>query len=285
MTDLIKGFCADLINSAVEDVSGILMSGFEGTLHAETLVAGSPLTVEVVENIYQYIYSVAGALLVLKFLFKGFSIYILWRDGDADSSPQDMVIGAIQAVITVIAFPYLYDVMANVTSELTMGILSYLRLESPGTLGAGLGDAVIALIPSLAVTLCETIVMIVYLVLTFVLYIKLLQRGFELLILRLGVPFACMGLIDSDYGAWKGYIQVLIKSLLTSVVQVVMLSLSMIMVATSHIIVGIAIIGTAFSAPVIMQQFMVPTARGGGITNKIYTTSMAVRAIRGIKGG
>lgn len=287
MTEIIQGFFADLVNSTVDFFNSQMMATFESVLRVETLAEGSTvLSEDVVASVYQYIHAFAAALIVLKFLYKGFTIYILWRDGDADSSPQDMLVGSIQAIVTVIAFPMIYNIISKVTVEFTNTILSLIRLPGGGQTisGGGAGEA-LALIPIVGMTLANIVVVLIYLVLFAVLYVKLLQRGFELLILRLGIPFACMGLLDSDYGVWRSYIQVLFKTLFTSVIQLVTLSVSLTMVATGHIIIGIVLISVAFSAPLILQQVLVPTSRGGGVVNKIYTGSMTVRAIRGLMGG
>lgn len=279
MMDLIKGFFVDALTEAGATFNEQLLGTLESMLRIETLPATSGLlTVTVVEKVYQYIYTFAIALVVLKFLFKGFQIYVLWRDGDADSSPQDMLVGAVQATVVIVVFPFLYEIMADITMEFTRGILSLLSVSPDSEIGITMG------INLLTLGLAELIIEIIYLILFAVLYVKLIQRGFELLILRLGVPFACLGLIDSDFGIWKSYMQIFYKTLFTSAIQIVLLSLSMPVVELGHPIIGIAIISTAFAAPNILQQFMVPTGRGGGLTNKIYTGTMAVRAIRGLAG-
>lgn len=280
MTDLIKGFFVDALNEAGATFDDKLISTLKSMLRIETLPATSGiLSGSVVEEIYQYIYTYVILLVVLKFLWKGFQIYVLWRDGDADSSPQDMLMGAIQAVVVTVGFPYLYGIMADGTTEFANGVLSLLHVTSDSEIGITIGANIATL------GLVELIIEIIYLVLFAVLYVQLIKRGFELLILRLGVPFACMGLIDSDFGVWKSYLQTFWKTLFTSVIQIILLSISMPVVELGHPIIGIAIISTAFSAPNIMQQFMVPTGRGGGVVNKIYTGSMAIRAVRGLAGG
>lgn len=279
MGDLVKGFVVDILNDGISWLNENLLNALSGVLKVEELMAskGTILTANFVEAVYQYIYTFAIALVVLKFLYKGFTIYTLWRDGDADSSPQDMLMGAMQATVVMVVFPFLYDYMANITQEFADGLMGFLGFTIDDEVGWGILNA--------AGGIVECIIMLIYLILFAVMHIKLIQRGFELLILRLGVPFACIGMIDSDYGVWKSYIQVLYKTLFTSVIQIFLLSMSMLLVSVGHIIIGMAVIGAAFSAPNIMQQFMVATGRGSGVGSKIYTTSMAIRAIRGIAGG
>lgn len=235
---------------------------------------GTTISTKTFTAAYRYIYSIVIGLLILKFLWKGFSIYILWRDGDADNSPQDMLTGVGQALITSIAFPQLYNIIADIAGEFSERLMNVFGLA-----GSELYEWESA---NLGVGLVEFFFMLVYLVLLIVLYVRMIQKGFELFILRLGVPFACMGLIDSDYGIFKSYMQTLFKSVFTAVIQVVLLSASLPVMVLLHPIWGIAIICTAFATPTLLQQFLVATGRGSGITQKIYSGAMTVRAIKGV---
>lgn len=227
--------------------------------------------------LYWYIYGVVASFVILKFLWKGFSIYILWRDGDADSSPQGMLTGAIQATVFIVAFPALYNIMVDVTLEIGNGILSILGIGLEATLGA---------ITVASFGLFNILVFLIFLVVAFVLRVKLIGRGFELLIMRIGVPFACLGLLDSDYGVFKSYMQTFYRALFTTVIQVAMLDISFLLMEGENFVLGFASIGTAFNAPLLMQQFLVAIGRGGGgLTQKFYTGSMAIRAVGMLKGG
>ena len=42
---------------------------------------------------------------------------------------------------------------------------------------------------------------LVFVIVYFILYFQFLMRGLEILILRVGMPLACVGLIDNDKGA------------------------------------------------------------------------------------
>lgn len=254
----------------------LLNSHLEGFLRVEVIMGqrGTTISTETFTTAYQYIYSFVIGLLILKFLWKGFSIYILWRDGDADNSPRDMLTGSLQAVITAIAFPYLYNIIADVAGEFAKKIMNVFGLA-----GSNLYEWESA---NLGVGIVEFFLMLVYLILLIVLYIRMIQKGFELFILRLGIPFACMGLIDSDYGIFKSYIQTMFKAVFTAIVQVVLLSASLPVMVLLHPIWGIAMICEAFAVPALLQQFLTATGRGGGITQKIYSGAMTLRALKGV---
>lgn len=280
MGELISGFLVDLLNDVFTAFDNSLLKMLRDMLLVEDLVDGI-VTAGTLKEVYTFIYTTAVSLVVLKFLFKGFQIYILWRDGDADSSPQEMLVGAVQAAIIMFGFPTLYKIMANITAWFADEIISRFGLAASDDL----------LFNPIAVTagLFVLILLIVYAVLALGVAIMLLRRSFELLILRLGIPFACVGLVDSDGGIFKTYVQTLFRALFTSVIQICLFSLSVRFLvggitSFNNIIFALATVAAAFSSPTLMQQILIPTRGGGGIVNKVYMGSMAVRAVRGFIG-
>lgn len=284
MTAIFSALLSDLINSAFTAFDEVMIWLLDGMLHVEHLAdsaVSSIITDGVITELYQFVYTLAWGLLILKFLFKGFEIYILWRDGDADASPQDMLIGSVEAVAVMLVFPFLYDVMAEVTVWFATGLMDRMGLSTWASFPlknleelTGLGIIFLLL-------------MLVYLILLVVLIVKLIQRGFELLVMRLGVPISCLGLIDSDKGLFKGYIQTFYKAMFTSVIQIVLMSFSLRVIVTPsllNLLCGIAVITTAFATPMMMQQLLVSVGHGGGMSQKIYSVSMAANAIRGLAG-
>lgn len=281
MTEIFTGLLSDLLNNAFETLDGSMLWMLEGMLRVETLGDGALshiLTDGNLSDLYSFVYLFSCSLMALKFLFKGFEVYVLWRNGDADNSPQDMLIGMVQAVVVMIAFPLLYDMMVEITVWFAQGIMSRFGLAPNGGIG---------LIGFVVKGLFLIILTLIYVIMALVLCVMLIKRGFELLILRIGMPLACLGLLDSDYGIFRNYTQILYRTLFTSVIQVTLFSLSVrVMTAPEliNIILAIAILMTAFSTPTLMQQILIPGGRGGGITHKIYTTSMAVRGVRSLFG-
>lgn len=283
MGSLLTELLSSLVNDSVSGFDQILSSILSGILKIEALmntIAAASITVLSIQSVYDFLYGAAGGLLILKFLWKGFQIYILWRDGDADNSPQDMLIGAVQAIVTILVFPYLYDIMVKITMQLADGIMA--RFGMPSDTGSTLPPISLE-----GISLFLLLIFVIYIVMLFLMTILLIRRGFELLVLRLGVPFACMGLIDSDGGLFKSYMQIFFKTMFTSIIQITLLSLSLRFAATLsllNLLCAIAAISTAFKTPALMQQMLVPTGQGGGITNKIYTGSMALRSIKSLIG-
>ncbi|MEA4954822.1 MAG: DUF6102 family protein [Pseudoflavonifractor sp.] len=280
MGDLICGFLADLLNDVFRSFDGVLLKMLRNMLKVEDLLDGI-VTAGTIHDVYTFIYGAAVSLVVLKFLLKGFQIYILWRDGDADSSPQEMLVGSIQAAVVMVGFPAVYDMMANITTWFTEELISHF--------GIAVGEDLLFNPITVTAGLFVLILLIVYVVLAFGVAIMLLRRSFDLLVLRLGIPIATIGLVDSDGGVFKVYFQTLLRALFTSIIQIVLFSLSVRLLvggimSFENIIFAIATVASAFSSPALMQQILIPTGRGGGVVNKIYTGASAVRAVRGLIG-
>ena len=111
----------------------------------------------------------------------------------------------------------------------------------------------------------------------------MLGQGVELLIFRLGIPFAVVGLVNSDGGAWKPYIQMLFKQAATILVQYFCIVIGTYVISTltiTGIVVGIAFEVTAFTAPRLLAQFMPPSG-GSGLAQKAHTIAMVMRAFGG----
>lgn len=75
-----------LLNGSLVYIDSLLKDIIPISLYAEkymTLTTGANL----LENLYDIVFSFGVALMVLKFLKKGFEIYVLWTDGDPDEEP------------------------------------------------------------------------------------------------------------------------------------------------------------------------------------------------------
>lgn len=87
-------------------------------------IVDNPLTAQLIVSLYRYVYFAVLALVVLKFLWKGFQVYILWRDGDAEVSPHNLLMGAVIALVAALAFPTLYDIGVSATVSIGNGLIT-----------------------------------------------------------------------------------------------------------------------------------------------------------------
>ena len=77
------------------------------------------------------------------------------------------------------------------------------------------------------------------------LYIQFLTRGLEILILRIGLPLACVGLMDNDNGIFRSYIQKFFQSTMAVLVQIVLAKLGVALMLNTHVFWGLAALVTS----------------------------------------
>ena len=118
---------------------------------------------------------------------------------------------------------------------------------------------------------------LIYLIGYLWLYLKLIGRGIEMLVLRLGIPIAALGLVNSDSGIFPSYVQIILKQMATSIVQVALMYLSFRLAmrfTLTNILMGFAVLLVAFRTPVILSQVLSPQRQGGGVGQKLHTALM-----------
>lgn len=291
MFNIFQAFFKDLLNAMVNQYltafEVMVGSLFRSAFMLETLpgIDSAVLSVVVVQHAFNVIYGFMVLLLALKLLWKGFKVYILWRDGEAETPPGEMVIGAVFGMIIAVAFPVLYEIAVSVAMEISDALLSVLSVGGSTNSGNWLTNVIsnFKVLPD-ASDPTFVLLTVIFLVILIVLIGKLLLQGAELLIWRLGVPLAVIGLVDSDGGAWKPYIQMLFRELATLLVQYFCIILGTHLIAghtTTGVSMGIAFEILAFNAPKLLSQFMIPSGGGGGFSQKLSTAAMVIRVFRG----
>lgn len=266
MTDLLTDLIVDLIGS----VDGAINSAFNGLMelcfNAEyqlTHILGQQVIS--LESLKILIFSVALSLIILKFLKKGFDIYILWTEGEADTPPLTFIVYFIRAVVTLICSMLLYDWLVTVVQDIGQKMLESLNvaetMDITGTI-AGLASS----------GLFSGIMSIIALVMLFVLWVQFIIRGAEIFVLKLVFPLACVGLVNADGGVFTQYIGKLFKSMLTVLIQILCCKLGLLLLFSGQLIYTIAMIILAIKTPKMLQEFMLGGG-GGGISNVIITAS------------
>lgn len=275
------GIMEDFLNSLMLESAVPMQEMFNSMtnlmLYAEQYIS------DIIDNnsivkIYYAIYIFFLSLLALKVLKKGFSVYILWKDGDADTSPKEMLISILQAIVTAAAFPYLYDYLAQTTFWLSDTIIMLLfgtapNLEYPLQ---GLWDVLLAVPNGLFTALMS----VVYIICLIIFWFQILRRSIEMLILRLGFPLACIGLIDSDSGVFKPYVKLIFQAALTIVVQVICFNLSLMLIKTLNSIFAIGAIAAAINGPALLSTMLVGTGGSGNPGQKVHQSVMIYNAFK-----
>lgn len=117
-------------------------------------------------------------------------------------------------------------------------------------------------------------------------YFQNLGRGIEMFILRLGMPFACIGLLNPDGGVFKGYFQKMIKIGFTVIVQLLLLRFTVALLGKYHLVMALATVLMAYKTPGILNEFMATAGNGYyGTRGAMRMTTMTSVISKGMKGG
>ena len=267
-----------ILNGAVAFIDEMLSDLVPMTLNADQymIAAGGGSMVSV---LFDILLGFGVSLIILKFLKKGFECYVMWTDGDPDVEPTHLVIRFIQAIAVAVCFPVLYGWLAEITQNLTDELMSAIGAATNYDWQAWVNG-----ISSLG--LVTAIFGLIFVVCYFVLYFQFLMRGLEIMILRIGLPLACVGLLDNDKGVFKTYINKFFQSTLAVMVQICLCKLGVGMMmnvgVNMNIFWGIACIVLAIKTPRFLSEFMVPTGGGAGVINNVYHSVRLVGMAKGM---
>ena len=245
----------------VDDMlDGIVPLALNAELYMGTL-SGTNIAADLTEVLLGF----GVSLIILKFVKKGFDTYVLWNGSDAEEEPYFLIINFVKALAVAICFPIIYGWMAAIVTDMSSQLLTAIGASTAfswaawitGISSAGIVSAIFALI-----------FMITY----FMLYFQFLMRGLEMLILRVGIPIACVGLLDNDSGVFKNYISTFFKSMLSVVVQIALAKLGVGLMLNMHVFWGVACMLLALRTPRFLAEFVMPTSGGGGhgAINNVY---------------
>lgn len=269
-----------LISSIIGGADNVINSAFNGLIDMcfkgeEYLSSNFGSQVIDFSNLKALILSLSISLIVLKFLKKGFDMYVMWTDGESDTPPLTYIVYFIRAIVVALCFSILYDWVIDIASSFGRSILSAMNLAENISL-----TTIIANIATSGIF--NAIVALIALILLFVLYIQFLMRSLEMFVLKLGFPLACVGLVNPDGGVFKSYSEKLFKSVLTVLVQIILCKISIVLILNVKMLFGIAAIIMAIKTPKFIQEFMLGGG-SGGISNVIVTTSKTMELSSQIK--
>ena len=266
-----------VLNGAVVYIDEMLQELVPMTLYADRymLTGGN-----VVDILFDIVLGFGVSLIILKFLKKGFACYVLWTDGDPDTEPTALVIRFMEAVAVAVSFPLLYGWLAEIVQEFIGELMAAATTATSYDWQAWVNG-----ISSLGLT--TAIFGLIFVVCYFLLYFQFLMRGLEILILRIGMPMACVGLLDNDKGIFNTYLNKFFQSTLAVVIQIVLCKLGVGMMLNiginMNVFWGLACMVLAIKTPAFLREFLVPAGGGaGGIINNVYHSVRLVGMIKGI---
>ena len=109
-----EGILTGLISNVIGGADTVINSAFNGLIdmcfNSENYISSNfGSTVIDFSQLKALILTLAISLIVLKFLKKGFDMYIMWTDGEADTPPLTYIVYFIRAIATAVCFSILYD--------------------------------------------------------------------------------------------------------------------------------------------------------------------------------
>ena len=119
---MLSGFLTDLIEEAFDMLDELLVDLLDIVLNCqEYMVSHIGLTGIDFDKINMVILEFSMAVILLKFLSKGFNIYILQNDGDADHDPFQLLIGLFEAMAISLTFYGLYPYLVQIFKSFKIG--------------------------------------------------------------------------------------------------------------------------------------------------------------------
>lgn len=223
-----------------------------------------------VESIAVIIFQYAFYMLMLKFVWKCFNIYIINVDGDDDASPTVLVINFVKAIVCSLAFGLLFSYLCSIGNEITAKILENIHVKTMSYTDVVGKLNALDIAYSLFLRLCFG----VFTLLAIVLSVKFVKSAVQLVILRVGIAFAAVGLLDSDQGVFKPYIKKFFQIVFAVVVQVACFRLSLYAVSKASFIWAFALISMAMTAPAFLQEFIMTNPGTGKLQQALYSFSI-----------
>ena len=266
-------FNLDLGKIIVDAITGWIVEGilkitdFFLDLTGSIIFPESSLNVlsSVYGNLYNLSLSIAMSLMLLMALYKGFNIYILWRDGNPEENPIEIVTRFLFAMALMLSFSELYNIAGNIVEDILNKINEILSISHSSS-SLNIAGA-IASFPIGVV--CTIIFMIIYIVQLIKAMISTMSKGIELFILRLGFPLACVDAVNPQASSFHSYVSSFIKAFFSVIVMKLLVSLSVSIFINNFNPVGlvwsISSLIMVNKGSQLINQFIVPHQGGGGM--------------------
>ena len=228
-------------------------------------------------GLFNLFFGFGVSLIVLKFLKKGFDIYVGWSDGDPDLDPLTLVTNFLRAMVIALCFPILYDALISATSSLidqAITVIDQLTNQQ-------------SIIDTIVNTITNSIFMalagLILVIIDLILWVQFMMRGVEMMVMRIGIPIACTGLIDNDKGVFAPYMKKFFMNAATVLIQITLVKLSLTVMIMGNPFYSLAMAFVAMRTPKFLQEFMVNMGgTGSSVINTVYHTSRLVQMAKSI---
>ena len=276
MTDMLVELIQNFISGSESTLNSLFNSMMNLVFFIERELLYIPETENIVginkvdfNEIYKIIFDFATYLLVIVFIAKAIKIYFMMREGDNEQNPIHLIVGMLKAVIIMICFKEIYVIGVGIVEELLNSILNAMSIQ-----GTNLAEA---LSNNIQGGIFTAVACLVLLICWLLLICQFIMKGIELLVMRIGIPIASIGLLNSDGGVFPDYIRTFLMTAFTVVIQLALLNLSIATLMMNKLIYGIAIAVVSVNTPAIMGKYMIrPSASP---INAIGNTARSMRAL------
>lgn len=274
METLITILIATVLGDSIDFTNSLLTDLVPMSLHAE-LYMDSLLGTNILNTVSDILFQFGVTLIVLKFLKRGFDQYVLWSDGDPDAEPVMLLTGFVKALAIAISFPTMYNWLAEIIEDMTAELLV--------AVNDGMAvDFSIIITGISSAGLFTVILTVIFFIMYFMIYVQFLKRGLEIFILRVGVPLSCVGVMDSNGGVFRTYVQKFFQATLTVMVQLVITKMAVALMLNLHIFWGIAGLSMALGAPKFLSEFMIMSGGGNGAMNTVYQSARMAQLVKNV---
>lgn len=275
MTDMLVELIQNFISGSESTLNSIFNSMLNLVFYIERELMYVPQGASLAQAkidfnaIYQIVFNFATYLLVIVFIAKAIKTYFMMREGDNEQNPVQLVIGMLKAVIIMICFKEIYTIGVGIIEEFLNSILNVMPMQNTNlaeALSNNIQGGIFTAVACLVLLICWLL-----------LICQFIMKGIELLVMRIGIPFASIGLLNSDGGVFPDYIRSFLMTAFTLVIQLSLLNLSIITLLTNKLVYGIAIAIVAVNTPMIMSKYMIkPSA------SPLHSIGNTVRSMRAL---
>lgn len=222
VTSLLKAFMSEVMGESFnnDDMGNLANSLSSLALNFENHEAISPFKNKI-DNIKTFIRNLALSLLLVAFLIYGIKTYVLWTS-NPEENPVEIVIRFMFATALIMCFDGLYDyllefianLMLNITNQFSEVNIDYSKFNSDFN-----GWSFLALFLNFALAF-------MFIAEFFKAIMNTIKVGISLMIMRIGFPLACLGIINPQAQTFNTYIQTIIKQFITIAIQVFVINLA-----------------------------------------------------------
>lgn len=301
MTAIVTGIVAALLamvaESLLASIQAAIMDLPSWAFTVPDLIDGA-LGTGLTATLGDFFIGTGTLLMTIAFLSKGFGTYILYDSGDPDTDPLQLLTLYFKGIAVITGGGFIIDFFSKVVNDLLTSIMNIFKNILSFDEGSW-KDCISSMLPEdpdeLIARLLMIVFVIIFSILFWIMFFTILKDGLELWIIKVGLPLACVGLINADKGIFKNYVMSIAKILVTILVKISLCHMGFTLIVACQqvdgtgfiytcfgVIMGIVCMIMAFSAPKLLQEFMVAGGGGNGMMKTYYTYNMA-RSILGRK--